>query len=105
MIVVGLASVIIGEAIFGTKSIVRVTFAVIAGAIIYRMIYALALRVEWLDSGDMKLITAFIVILALVIPQMLGKYKEKKRKARRLEERLAAKKAAIDVKQGGNGLA
>ena len=105
MIVVGLASVIIGEAIFGTKSIVRVTFAVIAGAIIYRMIYALALRVEWLDSGDMKLITAFIVILALVIPQMLGKYKEKKRKARRLEERLAAQKAAIDVEQGGNGLA
>lgn len=105
MIVVGLASVIIGEAIFGTKSIVRVTFAVIAGAIIYRMIYALALRVDWLDSGDMKLITAFIVILALVIPQMLGKYKEKKRKARRLEERLAAQKAAIDVEQGGNGLA
>ncbi|MBD8032673.1 MULTISPECIES: ABC transporter permease [Solibacillus] len=105
MIVVGLASVIIGEAIFGTKSIVRVTFAVIAGAIIYRMIYALALRVKWLDSGDMKLITAFIVILALVIPQIVSKYKEKKRKAKRLEERMALQKAKLKVEQGGNGLA
>lgn len=105
MIVVGLASVIIGEAIFGTKSIVRVTFAVIAGAIIYRMIYALALRVKWLDSGDMKLITALIVILALVIPQIVNKYKEKKRKAKRLEERMALQRANLEVEQGGNGLA
>src|SRR5690606_33276856 len=105
MIGVGLASVIIGEAIFGTKSIVRVTFAVIAGAIIYRMIYALALRVKWLDSGDMKLITAVIVILALVIPQIVGKYKEKKRKAKRLEERLALQQAKVEIEQGGKSLA
>lgn len=101
MIVVGLASVIIGEAIFGTKSIVRTTFAVIAGAIVYRLIYALALRVEWLDTGDMKLITAIIVILALVIPQVLNKRKEKKRKEKRLQDRQAAQK----MQQGGNGLA
>lgn len=105
MIVVGLASVIIGEAIFGTKSIVRTTFAVIAGAVIYRLIYAIALRVGWLDTGDMKLITAIIVILALIIPQVLNKQKEKKRKAKRLEARLAAQKATIPVEQGGNGLA
>ena len=104
MIVVGLASVIIGEAIFGTKSIVRTTFAVIAGAIIYRIIYALALRVDWLDTGDMKLITAIIVILALVIPQILNKQKEKKRKAKRLEQRLAEQKQP-QIEQGGNGLA
>ena len=106
MIVVGLASVIIGEAIFGTKSIVRTTFAVIAGAIIYRIIYALALRVDWLDTGDMKLITAIIVILALIIPQIFNKQKEKKRKAKRLEQRLAAQKQQqVEIKQGGNGLA
>ena len=67
MIIIGLASVIIGEAIFGTKTIVRTTFAVIAGAIIYRIILALALRVHFLDTGDMKLITAVIVICALII--------------------------------------
>ena len=104
MIVVGLASVIIGEAIFGTKSIVRTTFAVVAGAIIYRIIYALALRVDWLDTGDMKLITAIIVILALVIPQIINKQKEKQRKVKRLEQRLATQKQQ-QVERGGNNLA
>nr|WP_144928190.1 ABC transporter permease [Paenibacillus bovis] len=87
MIIVGLASVIIGEAIFGTKSIVRTTFAIIGGAIIYRIIIALALRAEFLESGDTKLITAIIVILALVIPQMLSKRKEARRKAKRRAEK------------------
>jgi len=101
MIVIGLASIIIGEAIFGTKSIMRVTFAVVIGAIIYRIIYALALRVEFLDTGDMKLITAVIVILALVVPQILDKRKEKKRKAKRMAER----HAGLVTEQGGNPLA
>jgi putative tryptophan/tyrosine transport system permease protein len=104
MIVIGLASVIIGEAIFGTKTIIRTTFAVVAGAIIYRMIYAFALRIEFLDTGDMKLITAFIVILALIVPQMLDKQKEKKRKAKRMAERHAVPIPA-PVEQGGNPLA
>ncbi|QUG41471.1 ABC transporter permease [Psychrobacillus sp. INOP01] len=83
MIVIGLASVIIGEAIFGTKTIVRTTLAVIIGAIIYRIVLALALRVEFLDAGDMKLITAIIVIIALVLPQYFEKRREKSRKAKR----------------------
>lgn len=101
MIVIGLASVIIGEAIFGTKTIIRTTFAVIAGAIIYRIILALALRVDFLDSGDMKLITAIIVILALILPQFINKSKERKRKSKRAAELSQVKK----VEQGGNGLA
>ncbi len=103
MIVIGLASVIIGEAIFGTKTIFRTTLAVIFGAIIYRIIYALALRVPWLDSGDMKLITAIIVILALVIPQIINKQREKKRKEKRRMERLAQQREL--AAQGGNDLA
>lgn len=87
MIVIGLASVIIGEAIFGTKTIFRTTLAVVIGAIIYRIIYAIALRVDWLDTGDMKLITAVIVILALVIPQVMNKRKQQKSKVKRLAER------------------
>ncbi|WP_062105374.1 ABC transporter permease [Bacillus niameyensis] len=90
MIIIGLASVIIGEAIFGTKTLVRTTMAVVVGAIIYRIILGLALRVDILDASDMKLITAVIVILALVIPQLFEKQREKKRKARRHAERIAA---------------
>ena len=104
MIVTGLASVIIGEAIFGTKTIMRTTLAVVVGAIIYRIIYALALRVEFLDTGDMKLITAFIVILALVVPQLWNKQKEKKRRAKRMAERNAAP-VPTPIEQGGNPLA
>ncbi|WP_313892267.1 ABC transporter permease subunit [Psychrobacillus sp.] len=88
MIIIGLASVIIGEAIFGTKTILRTTFAVIAGAIIYRIVLALALRVDLLDTGDMKLITAVIVICALILPQYLEKNRDKRRKAKRHAERL-----------------
>lgn len=102
MIVVGLASIIIGEAIFGTKSIVRITFAVIIGAIIYRIVLALALQVPFLDASDFKLITASIVVLALIIPRIIEKQKDKKRKAKRLKERLEAAKLS---KQGGDHLA
>lgn len=88
MIIIGLASVIIGEAIFGTKTIMRTTLAVIAGAIIYRIVLGLALRIDFLDTGDMKLITAVIVIGALILPQYFDKRREKRRKARRHSERL-----------------
>ncbi|MBO2535570.1 ABC transporter permease [Rummeliibacillus suwonensis] len=92
MIVIGLASVIIGEAIFGTKTIARTTFAVIFGAIIYRIVLALALQVEFLDTGDMKLITAVIVVIALVIPTLRAKQKEKSRIAKRRAEHARAVK-------------
>ncbi|MEN1969599.1 ABC transporter permease [Lentibacillus sp. N15] len=86
MIVIGLASVIIGEALFGTKTIARTTLAVIGGAIIYRIIVTLALRVDFLDTGDMKLITAIIVIAALVTPKMLQARKEKKRRLQKRKQ-------------------
>ncbi|MGF3104220.1 ABC transporter permease [Rossellomorea sp. DUT-2] len=88
MIIIGLASVIIGEALFGTKTIARTTLAVIGGAIIYRLVVSMALRVDFLETGDMKLITATIVILALVMPKVMDRYKDRKRKAQRMAERL-----------------
>lgn len=103
MIIIGLASVIIGEAIFGTKTIMRTTFAVIAGAIIYRIVLGLALRVEFLDTGDMKLITAVIVICALIFPQFIDKRREKKRKAKRQAER--SSQINIGLEKEGNTVA
>lgn len=86
MIVIGLASVIIGEAVIGRSSIARATLAVVVGAILYRMIVTLALRIEFLDTGDMKLITAVIVIIALVLPKMLDRQKAAARKKKRLQQ-------------------
>lgn len=80
MIIIGLASVIIGEALFGTKTIARTTIAVIGGAVIYRIVVTLALGVEFLETGDMKLITALMVIAALVTPKILHARKEKRRR-------------------------
>ena len=68
MIVAGLASVIIGQAIIGRLTIGRAATAVVVGAILYRLVIYLALRAG-LNPNDMKLISAALVVLALVIPQ------------------------------------
>lgn len=88
MIIIGLASVIIGEALFGTRTIARTTLAVIGGAIIYRIVITLALRVEFLETGDLKIITAVIVITALVTPKIIDNYKDKKRRRKKRIEQM-----------------
>lgn len=99
MIVIGLASVIIGEAIFGSGTIFRATLAVILGSIIYRIIYALALRVEWLEASDMKLITAVIIIFALIVPSARRLWKQKNTARKRTAEMLSS----LDKAQSGGG--
>jgi putative tryptophan/tyrosine transport system permease protein len=76
-IIIGLASVIIGEAVFGRSTVRRATLAVICGAVIYRLIVAIALRIG-LDPSDMKLMTSLIVIIALVLPKAVEGWKEKR---------------------------
>ncbi|MBP1155044.1 MULTISPECIES: ABC transporter permease [unclassified Paenibacillus] len=88
MIVIGLASVIIGEALFGARTVVRATLAVLIGAIVYRLIVALALRVG-LEATDMKLMTALIVIVALTLPMVRGTMRQKaliRKRAAELEQ-------------------
>jgi putative ABC transport system permease protein len=72
MIVAGLASVIIGEVLIGTTSVGRTILAVICGGVIYRVIIAIVLQLG-LEATDLKLITAFIVIIALVSPNLKSK--------------------------------
>lgn len=86
MIVIGLASVIIGEAIFGAGNVFRATLAVVLGSIVYRIVVALALRVPWLKASDLKLITAIIVIIALVFPSVQRLLKQRSMARRRTEE-------------------
>jgi putative ABC transport system permease protein len=89
MIVIGLASVIIGEAIFGARSVFFATLAAVLGSIVYRIVVALALRVEWLKASDLKLITAIIVIVALVLPSAQRVIKQKKMAKKRTAELLS----------------
>ncbi|GAA1362251.1 ABC transporter permease [Arthrobacter rhombi] len=71
LILIGLASVIIGQAIFGTRNIFIATLAVIFGAVLYRVFIQLALDAG-LEPNDMKLISAILVVIALVLPQWKG---------------------------------
>lgn len=100
MIIIGLASVIIGEAVFGDRSIKRATFAVIGGALIYRLVVALALRVG-LSPSDMKLMTALIVVAALVAPKIAASIKEKRRKAARRKQAAVTKVNLAPTAQRG----
>ncbi len=76
MIVAGLASIIIGEALFGKRTVQRMTLAAIVGSIIYKFIISLGLRLG-LAPTDLKMATGVMVILALGIPA-LRKEKEGK---------------------------
>ncbi|MCM3750329.1 ABC transporter permease [Paenibacillus pasadenensis] len=88
MIVIGLASVIIGEAIFGSRGVLGTTLAVIVGAVVYRVVIAAALNAEWLnlETSDLKLITAVIVIIALVVPTVSRSIKQKRQARLRTAE-------------------
>lgn len=68
LILVGLASVILGQAVLGQRFIFLASLAVVVGAVIYRIIIFAALSVG-LDPNDMKLITAALVVLALLLPR------------------------------------
>lgn len=73
-IVAGLASVIIGETVFGCKTMPRAFIAALLGSIVYRLAIALALGMEIGDfrfnPSDLNLITALLVIGALITPNL-----------------------------------
>ena len=68
MIVAGLASVIIGQALIGRLTVLRAATAVVVGSVLYRLVIQIALSAG-LNPNDMKLISAVLVVLALVLPQ------------------------------------
>lgn len=68
LILVGLASVIMGQAVLSQRWLWLSVFAVIVGAVLYRLIIWLALDVG-LDPNDMKAITALLVVIALLVPR------------------------------------
>lgn len=68
MLVVGLASVIIGEAFLGQRGILCGLCAAVLGSIIYRLLIALAYQTNIFPSAAFRLISAVIVTIALAIP-------------------------------------
>ena len=68
MIVIGLASVIIGEVIFGRRSLTLGLISAVAGSVIYRLILPLALQYSFLSANALKLVSAVIVAATLSVP-------------------------------------
>jgi putative ABC transport system permease protein len=72
MVVWGLASVIIGEALVGGGHLGLTIVGVVMGSILFRQLVAIALRAG-LNPNDLKLITAVFVFVALILPMVLGR--------------------------------
>lgn len=71
MLVWGLASVILGESLVGSRKIGLLIVGAVMGSVLFRLLVAIALR--WgLNPNDLKLITAAFVFAALVLPGTLS---------------------------------
>lgn len=84
-IVIGLAAVILGEAVLSAKRIFWITVSVLIGSVLYRLFVQIALSSELLrgigfKSQDLNLITALLVAIVLVLPKFKAKLLKNKRK-------------------------
>lgn len=81
MLVWGVASVILGESLVGTKKIGFLITGAVMGSVLFRLLVAIALR--WgLNPNDLKLITALFVLAALVLPKFVAHSSRSWRKER-----------------------
>jgi putative ABC transport system permease protein len=90
-LIIGLASVIIGEAVLRTKAISLMVLAAIIGSIIYRFMIAFALSVG-MNPLDLKLLTALFVLATLIITKLTSKSASKKPLAHRLKSSMFVNK-------------
>ena len=76
MLVMGLASVIIGLTFFSNHSVTIQAVGVVLGSLLYRIIIQIAYKID-MPSYAVKLLSAVIVVIALVIPWLQKTYKKK----------------------------
>lgn len=81
IVVMGLAAVIIGVSIFGKMSFIKVTTLSIFGAVIYKLVIAIALWMK-LNPNDLKILTAVLVAIALAANNNIFKFKRKNRNSK-----------------------
>ena len=99
-IVIGLASIIIGEVIFGSHFGFWYTLiSVVFGSIIYRIVIAVVLQLG-LKSTDLKLLTALIVAIALSVPVFKSKIDKRRRAYKGPENEVDTRHADDEFKHG-----
>ena len=70
MVVIGLASVIIGETLFGRRSVTMGFLSAAVGSILYRIIIAIAYKFDIFPAYALKLVSSIIVAFALLLPTL-----------------------------------
>ena len=66
-VVIGLASIIIGQVLFGKRGITFCVISVVVGSVAYRLLIALVLELG-VEQQDLKLISALVVMIAVSYP-------------------------------------
>lgn len=79
-IVIGLASLIVGEVLFGRRGFYMRLLSVVFGAIAYRIIIALVMEMG-MNPNDLKLFTALTVAAALSVPHFSSKIRTPRKAA------------------------
>lgn len=81
-IVIGLASVVIGELVVGNRFSFWVKLVgVVIGSVLYRLIFTMAVGLG-MNTNDLKLITSIIIVLTLCVPMVKAKIAGRKKNAR-----------------------
>ena len=99
-IVIGLASIIIGEVIFGSHFGFWYTLiSVVFGSIVYRIVIAVVLQLG-LKSTDLKLLTALIVAISLSVPVFKSKIDKRRRSYKGPDNEIDTRHADDEFKHG-----
>ena len=78
MVVWGVASVILGESLVGSRAVGFLMAGAVMGSVLFRLLVAIALR--WgLNPNDLKLVTAVFVLIALTLPDAVAALKPRRR--------------------------
>ena len=80
IVVVGLASVIIGEVLFGRRSLSFGLFSAVLGAVVYRFLIAIVLKIGIFPAFALKLVSSIVVALALSVPAVKHALRLRRRK-------------------------
>jgi len=78
-IIYGLAALIIGEALFPTRTVFQAIMACMLGGIIYFLLRAMALNVGFLQASDVNLVSAILIATAMLLPGLKRKVRKEKK--------------------------
>lgn len=89
IVVLGIASVIIGEALVGSRAVGLLIVGTVMGSVLFRLLVAIALR--WgLNPNDLKIVTALFVFAALVMPGFGRKFRAGRSRSTQIQDAEAA---------------